>query len=227
MSPHHSRKFQLLVDHSSPRLSAPRHGHRLDQQIQSSSSAEEHRPDQPGESRNMVVPTTGQRCRHHPEGGNHDGHSPQPSSEELRRHSTDPSPHSGHLDDQLTSSHSASEAKAQSPSTTPSFASFDDSRSVFAHSVYTMSDSLSVFFSFRIAQTRLMLLSIIHGLNPNCKLKAILERCANLNHLWGSTLESHQLFSQDFFLPNCVYLRFTHINNFQPKFYIGSAFHHV
>ena len=47
---------------------------------------------------------------------------------------------------------------------------------------FTMSDSLSVFFGFRIAQTRLMLLSIIHGLNPNCKLKAILEGCANLSH---------------------------------------------
>ena len=92
---------------------------------------------------------------------------------------------------------------------------------------FTMSDSLSVFFRFRIAQTRLMLLSVIHGLNPNSRPKAILEGCANLNHLWGSSLGSHQLFSQDFFLRNCVYLRFTHINNFQPKFYIGSASHHV
>ena len=65
------------------------------------------------------------------------------------------------------------------------------------------------------------------GLNPICKLKAILEGCANLNHVWGSSLESHQLFSQDFFLPNCVYVRFTHINDLQPKFYIGSASHHV
>ena len=44
-----------------------------------------------------------------------------------------------------------------------------------------------------------------HGVNPNQKLKAILEGCANLDHLWGSTLESHQLFSQDFFLPTvCI-----------------------
>ena len=90
-----------------------------------------------------------------------------------------------------------------------------------------MPASLSWFFAFRIIQTRPMLLSIIHGLNPNQKLKAILEGCANLDHFWVSTLESHQLFSQDFFLPNCVYLRFTHITNFQPKFYIGSALHHV
>ena len=45
--------------------------------------------------------------------------------------------------------------------------------------------------------------------------------------LWGSTAESHVLFSKDFFLPNCVYMRFTHSNNMQPKFYIGSASHHA
>ena len=72
-----------------------------------------------------------------------------------------------------------------------------------------------------------MLLSMVHGLNPNVKLKAILEGCANLNHLWGSTLKSHVLFSKDFFLPSCVYIRFAHINDMQPKFYIGSASHHV
>ena len=52
---------------------------------------------------------------------------------------------------------------------------------------FTMSDSVSLFFAFRIIQTRLMLLAIVHGLNPNQKLKAILEGCANLDHLWGST----------------------------------------
>ena len=44
---------------------------------------EEYRPDQPGQSQNVVVPTTRQCCRHHPEGGIYDGHSPQPSSEEF------------------------------------------------------------------------------------------------------------------------------------------------
>ena len=92
---------------------------------------------------------------------------------------------------------------------------------------FTMSDRVSLFFAFRIIQTRLMLLSIVHGLNPNQKLKAILEGCANLDHLWGSTLEAHQRFSQAFFLPQSVYIRFTHVHNFQPKFYLGSALHHV
>ena len=92
---------------------------------------------------------------------------------------------------------------------------------------FTMSARVSLFFAFRIIQTRLMLLSIVHGLSPNQKLKAILEGCANLDHLWGSTLEAHQRFSQAFFLPQSVYIRFTHIHNFQPKFYLGSALHHV
>ena len=79
----------------------------------------------------------------------------------------------------------------------------------------------SLFFkSFRITQTRLMVLSIIHGLRPNPKLKAILEGCANLDHLRGLSLTSHYLFSKDFFLPNCVYIRFTHITNTQPTFFI-------
>jgi hypothetical protein len=69
----------------------------------------------------------------------------------------------------------------------------------------------------------MMVLAVIHDLRPNQKLKAILEGCANLNHLWGSS----NLFSQAFFRPQCVYIRFTHIMNMQPKFYIGSAMHHT
>ena len=61
-----------------------------------------------------------------------------------------------------------------------------------------MSDSVSLFFAFRLIQTRLMILSIIHGLNPNQKLKAILEGCAISIISWGSTLEAHQRFSHPF-----------------------------
>jgi hypothetical protein len=48
---------------------------------------------------------------------------------------------------------------------------------------FTMASTLSLFQGFRIIQTRMMVLSVIHGLRPNQKLKAILEGCANLNHL--------------------------------------------
>ena len=40
----------------------------------------------------------------------------------------------------------------------------------------TMSASLSLFFAFRIIQTRLMRLSVVHGLNSSQKLKAIFGR---------------------------------------------------
>ena len=92
---------------------------------------------------------------------------------------------------------------------------------------FTMASTLSLFQGFRIIQTRMMVLSVIHGLRPNQKLKAILEGCANLTHLWGSTLTARNLFAQTFFQSQCIYLRFTHIMNMQPKFYIGSAMHHT
>eukprot|EP00435_Cladocopium_sp_Y103_P040576 s1430_g11.t1 len=80
-----------------------------------------------------------------------------------------------------------------------------------------------LFFAFRVTQARLMLLMIVHGLNPNSKLKAILEGCANLHYLWSPNLSDHAFFMQDFFQPNSVYIRFTHVQNLQPKFYIGST----
>ena len=90
-----------------------------------------------------------------------------------------------------------------------------------------MTYSLHIFQGFRIIQTRMMLLSILHGLRPNPKLKSILEGCTDLTHLWGSTLASHNQFSRPFYQPDAVYIRFTHIANLQPKFYLGSAMHNV
>ena len=92
---------------------------------------------------------------------------------------------------------------------------------------FTMTHSIHLFQGFRIIQTRMMVLTILHGLRPNPKLKSILEGCADLQHLWGTTLHSHNLFSRQFFQPQCVYIRFTHITNMQPKFYLGSAMHHT
>eukprot|EP00435_Cladocopium_sp_Y103_P069153 s851_g32.t1 len=88
---------------------------------------------------------------------------------------------------------------------------------------FTTSTSIMLFFAFRITQARLMLLMIVHGLNPNSKLKAILEGCANLRYLWSPNPSDHAFFMQDFFQPNSVYIRFTHAQNLQPKFYIGSS----
>ena len=92
---------------------------------------------------------------------------------------------------------------------------------------FTMAYSVSLFQGFRIIQTRMMVLAILHGLRPNPKLKSILEGCTDLQHLWGTNLHSHNLFSSQFFQPQSVYIRFTHIQNMQPKFYVGSAMHHT
>ena len=92
---------------------------------------------------------------------------------------------------------------------------------------FTMTHSIHLFQGFRIIQTRMMVLTILHGLRPNPKLKSILEGCTDLQHLWGTTLHSHNLFSRQFFQPQSVYIRFTHIQNMQPKFYLGSAMHHT
>ena len=90
---------------------------------------------------------------------------------------------------------------------------------------FTMTHSIHLFQGFRIIQTRMMTLAVLHGLRPNPKLKSILEGCADLKHLWGTTLHSHNLFSRQFFQPQSVYICFTHIANMQPKFYVGSAMH--
>ena len=72
---------------------------------------------------------------------------------------------------------------------------------------FTMTYSIHLFQGFRIIQTRMMVLAVIH--------------------LWGSTLHAHNLLSKPFFQSQSVYIRFTHIMNMQPKFYVGSAMHHT
>jgi hypothetical protein len=64
---------------------------------------------------------------------------------------------------------------------------------------FTMTHSIHLFQGFRIIQTRMMVLAVIHGLRPNQKLKSILEGCTDLTHLWGSTLHTRNLFSRPFF----------------------------
>ena len=89
---------------------------------------------------------------------------------------------------------------------------------IYVLTPFTMASTFSLFQGFRIIQTRMMVLSVIHGLRPNQKLKASLEGCANLNRVWGSSLTAHNLFAQAFFFPQCVYIRFTQVMNMQPKF---------
>ena len=65
--------------------------------------------------------------------------------------------------------------------------------------------------AFRVAQTRLMLLSIVHGLKPKVRLKEISEGCANHQSPLGLNFGvSCCSLSKDFFLPNCVHKIHTH-----------------
>ena len=63
---------------------------------------------------------------------------------------------------------------------------------------FAMTHSVHLFQGFRIIQTGMMVLAVIHGLRPNQKLKSILEGCTDLTHLWGSTLHAHNLFPYHF-----------------------------
>lgn len=72
---------------------------------------------------------------------------------------------------------------------------------LFVLTPFSVSSTVTWFFAFRVAQTRLMLLMVVHGLKPNQKLKAILERYANLSFLWGADLKCHALFMRDFLQP--------------------------
>ena len=73
-----------------------------------------------------------------------------------------------------------------------------------------------------------MLLAVFRASIPiRNSVKSILEGCTNLCSVWSSNFEYHLRFSEIFFKPEAVYIRFTHIQNMQPKFYIGSASHHV
>jgi hypothetical protein len=59
---------------------------------------------------------------------------------------------------------------------------------------FTMTHSIPLFQGFRIIQTRMMLLAILHGLRPNPKLKSILEGCTD-----HPSVGKHPTLTQPFF----------------------------
>ena len=91
----------------------------------------------------------------------------------------------------------------------------------------TLSSCINIFVAYRILQTRLMMLYVLHHPQGNDKLVAILRGTTCTRHLYGTTLLAHQQFSRSFFEPNTVYLRFTCIAKHQPLFYIGSTEDHT
>ena len=147
----------------------------------------------------------------------------KPLGQELRCFESPTSHDCGHQSHQLTSPSSPEKAAAQSAPIPSSNSPLDDSDHLSFDTLHH--DSIHLFQGLRIIQTRMMVLAAIHGLRPNPRLKSILEGCTDLTHLWGSTLHAHNLFSRPFLQPQSVCIRFTHIVNMQPKFYIGSAMH--
>ena len=73
---------------------------------------------------------------------------------------------------------------------------------------FTMTSTVNLFQSFRIIKTRMMVLSVIHGLRPTQKLKFILEGRTNLtifNQSLGIDADFAQPFLQTFFpVPECL-----------------------
>ena len=71
---------------------------------------------------------------------------------------------------------------------------------------FTMASTLSLFQGFRIIQTRMMVLSVIHGLRPNQQLKAILEGCGQSQPFVGIFAYSPQPFCANIFpVPVCLH----------------------
>ena len=73
---------------------------------------------------------------------------------------------------------------------------------------FTMTSTANFFQSFRIIKTRMMVLSVIHGLRPTQKLKSILEGCTNLT-IFNQSLGIDTAFAQPFFqtifpVPECL-----------------------
>ncbi len=87
----------------------------------------------------------------------------------------------------------------------------------------TLSSAINIFFAYRILQTRLMLLYVLHCPNFNNKLRALLQGATCKRHLYGTTIASHLQFSRCFFEPCAVYVRFSHIEKHQPLFHFGST----
>ena len=156
----------------------------------------------------------------HRTSSSHDGHSSQPFRQELRSPQSASGHDSGHQYDHLTSSPASKKAQAQSASIP-----FVNSPSTF-NSLHH--DFSSEPFSRLPHHPNTNDGALSHP-RPSSQSKAEtnLEGCTDLTHLWGSTLTSHNLFSKPSFQSQSVYLRFTHIMNMQPKFYIGSAMHHT
>ena len=88
---------------------------------------------------------------------------------------------------------------------------------------FTLFPSIDLFHGFRILQTLLMGQYVLVSPNANKKLRALLQGTFLHRMFRFSSLEQLTSLIQSFHTEQAVYIRFSHIANFQPKFYIGST----
>ena len=88
---------------------------------------------------------------------------------------------------------------------------------------FTLSPSVDVFYAFRMIQTALMGQYLLLHPKANSKLQALLKGTPLRRIFFCTSWGDLQVALQCFKHSQAVYVRFCHIANFQPKFYLGST----
>ena len=88
---------------------------------------------------------------------------------------------------------------------------------------FTLSPSVDVFFAYRMIQTALMGQYVLLHPRANLKLQALLKGIPLRRVFFCTSWDDLHVALQCFKHPQAVYVRFSHIANFQPKFYVGST----
>ena len=88
---------------------------------------------------------------------------------------------------------------------------------------FTLSPSVDVFFAFRMLQTVLMGQYVLLHPRANPKLQALLKGTPMQSIFFCMSWDDLSVALKCFKHPQAVYIRFCHIANFQPKFYVGST----
>ena len=88
---------------------------------------------------------------------------------------------------------------------------------------FTLSPSVDVFFAYRMIQTALMGQYVLLHPRANSKLQALLKGIPLRRIFFCTSWDDLHVALQCFKHPQAVYVRFCHIANFQPKFYVGST----
>ena len=88
---------------------------------------------------------------------------------------------------------------------------------------FTLSPSVDVFYAFRMIQTALAGQYVLLHPKANSKLQALLKGTPFRRIFFCTSWDDLKVSLHCFKHSNAVYFRFSHIANFQPKFYVGST----